>query len=79
MAKLSDITNAENPVTGKKFNVFNIGELWSMILGAGVLFLVVSMGQKVANTISGKVPYVSTTIQDPVQHPAPVSNQMRVI
>lgn len=79
MAKLGDIAQAENPVTGKKFNIFNITEIWSMILGAGVLFIVVSLGQRAANAVSGKVPFVSTTFNDPVQHPAPAQPSIRVI
>lgn len=59
--KLTDFTTP----TGVKGNILNIGQIWSLVLGTMVLIVTFAMGQNVANKISGRVPYVDGTIEQP--------------
>lgn len=68
--KALKLSNVENPISGKSFNLFSIGDWWKMIAGAGALFIVFSLGQRVANIAGTKVPGLTTTVVDPVTHPA---------
>lgn len=77
--KLSELTTAENPISGKKFNLLDIGQLWHLALGAGAVLLAVNIGQKVFGAIGARVPYVSTRIQDPIAPTAPAPQQMNII
>jgi hypothetical protein len=48
------LTNYENPVSGTKGNLFNLGNLWAQVLGVFVLVLVFMFGQKMADYIIPK-------------------------
>jgi predicted solute-binding protein len=63
------LTEFENPLTGKKSNLFDVGSLWSQILGVVMLFVVFAMGQNVARKISSKVPAIDTTIEPIISRP----------
>lgn len=62
--KLSDFTKATDPLNGKTTSVFDVGEIWSKVLGVVLMIVVFAAGQNVANWIGGKLP-VDTKI-DPV-------------
>jgi hypothetical protein len=47
------LSSYENPVSGSRGNLFNIGNLWSQILGVFVLVMVFMFGQKLADFIFG--------------------------
>lgn len=51
--------------TGVKGNLFDLGKLWSLILGSLVLIFTFAMGQNLAAKVSGRVPMVDTTIEQP--------------
>lgn len=68
------LTEFENPFSGKKAKITDIGQLWSMILGVFVMFFVFAMGQKVASTVSGKVPMVDTSIEPVINRPTATEN-----
>lgn len=53
LAKLGDFTN---PLSGNKGSVTDIKGLWSLVLGAGVLFVIFNLGQKLAYAVTGKLP-----------------------
>jgi len=77
MAKLTEF---ENPFSGKKANITDIGTIWSMVLGVFVMFFVFAMGQKVAGTVSSKVPAVDTSIEPIIrQQTTDTSAKIRVI
>lgn len=59
------LTEFENPLSGEKGNIFDLSKLWSLILGVFVFMFVVATGQRVASIVSGKLPFVDTTI-DPL-------------
>lgn len=59
--KLTDFTTP----TGVKGNILNIGQLWSLMLGTLVLIVTFAMGQNLANKVSGRVPMVDSTIEQP--------------
>jgi hypothetical protein len=67
MAKLTDFTN---PISGKTQSLFDLGGLWSLVLGVVVLLVVIGTGQKAANAIDGKIPGLDSTpnrlFKDPV-------------
>ena len=74
------LTEFENPFSGKKSKITDIGQLWSMILGVAVMFFVFAMGQKAASTVSSRVPAVDTSIEPIVrQQTTDSSAKMRVI
>lgn len=76
MAKLTEF---QNPFSGQKGSIFDIGQLWSMILGVFVLFLVFALGQNVARRVSGAVPFADTTVEKPWADPPQVqTNTKRV-
>lgn len=43
------ISDYENPFTGKESNLFNIGKLFSLLLGMTVLILMFVFGAKIVN------------------------------
>jgi len=43
------LSSYENPISGNRGNIFNIGNLWSQILGVFVLIMVFIFGSKLAN------------------------------
>lgn len=51
--KLGQFTN---PLSGNKGSVTDISGIWSLVLGAGVLFVILNLGQKLATTVTGKLP-----------------------
>jgi hypothetical protein len=66
---LAKLTQFENPFSGKKASIFDFGQIWSMILGVFVMFFVFAMGQRVAGTVSSRVPMVDTSIEPIIQRP----------
>jgi hypothetical protein len=48
------LSSYENPISGTRGNLFNIGNLWSQILGVVVLVMVFVFGQKLADMAFGK-------------------------
>jgi hypothetical protein len=57
---LPKLTEFENPLTGKRASIFDIGTLFSMILGVVVLLFVASTGQNIAKAVSNRVPALDT-------------------
>lgn len=55
MAKLTDF---QNPLSGKTQSIFDIGGIWSLALGAGVLLFITSVGQKLLGGIHNRVPSI---------------------
>lgn len=53
--KLSDITTAQNPVSGQKYNVLDPKAWISLILGAVVLALAWTLGNKYAGKVEDKI------------------------
>ena len=64
-----------NPMSGAKGNVLDLGKVWSNVLGVAFLFLVVTMGQTVANRVSAFIPNVSTAGTSLISTQAPVTAQ----
>ena len=50
------LTEFQNPLSGGKGNVFDLGQIWSLILGVGVILLVFNIGQKFAGAVASKLP-----------------------
>jgi hypothetical protein len=48
------LSSYENPVSGTRGNLFNIGNLWAQVLGVFVLIAVFMFGQKMADFIIPK-------------------------
>jgi hypothetical protein len=63
VANLKNLGVATNPFSGTKTSIFNIGQIWSYILGVIMLFVVFAMGQRGASVLSSKVPAVDTSIE----------------
>lgn len=78
MAKLSDLTVATNPFSGTRTSIFNLGQIWSYVLGVFMLFFVFAMGQKVAGVTSRKVPAIDTTIEPIIKQPATTGTLSKV-
>lgn len=45
------LSTYENPISGTRGNLFNLGNLWAQILGVFVLVMVFIFGQKLADLI----------------------------
>jgi hypothetical protein len=45
------LSSYENPVSGTRGNLFNIGNLWAQVLGVFVLIFIFMFGQKLAELI----------------------------
>jgi hypothetical protein len=73
------ISQYENPLTGKKGNLFDIGGLWQMVLGVFVLFFIWAMGQNLSKAVSGKVPFLDTTPDQPWANPTAPQQSIRVL
>ena len=71
MAKL---TQYENPITGKKEDIFDIGGLFSKVVGVVIMLFVVATGQNLARNISGKTK-LDTSLDPFIDRPAPVSKK----
>lgn len=54
MARLDEY---ENPVSGKRDRLFDLGNWWGMILGAGVLAIVWRLGNRLVDTVTRVVPF----------------------
>lgn len=75
MAKL---TQYENPLTGKRENIFDISSLFAKIMGVVVMLFVVATGQNLARTVSGKT-RLDTQLEPFINTPAPApTNAKRV-
>ena len=66
----------ENPITGKRGNLFNLTELWQLILGVAVLLFVVAMGQNVARAVSSRVKFIDTNIEPIINSPKIVQSDI---
>lgn len=62
------LTQYENPITGKKEDLLDIGGLFGKIVGVVIMFFVVATGQNLAKTISGKT-NLDTSIEPLINHP----------
>ena len=62
---MANITNYQDPVTGKTENLFNISGIWQKILGVVVLLFAVTMAQKVGSAVGGRFKMFDTT-PDPI-------------
>lgn len=65
---LMKLTNYENPITGKTENLFDLGGMFSKIVGVVVMFFVVATGQNLAKTISSKTK-LDTSINPLIDYP----------
>jgi hypothetical protein len=74
MAKL---TQYENPITGKKEDLFDIGGIFSKVVGVVIMLFVVATGQNLARNISGKTK-LDTSLDPFIDRPAPVKKTSRV-
>jgi hypothetical protein len=54
------LSSYENPISGTRGNLFNLGNLWAQILGVFVLVMVFMFGQKLADFIFGKAGIAET-------------------
>ena len=75
------LTEFQNPLSGTKGSVTDVGGLWSLVLGVGVILLVFNIGQKFASAVAGKLPGgMSAGFSQPlVAAPAgPVENAKRI-
>lgn len=70
MAKLTEFTN---PINGKTQSLFDLGGMWSLILGVVVLLFVVGTGQNVARGISNKIPGIDTSPEQIFKSPVVVT------
>lgn len=70
MSNKPNLGNFTTP-TGAKGNIFSIGDLGSLVLGAIVLILTFAMGQNLAGKLGGKVPGMDSTIEQPWISPQP--------
>lgn len=70
------LTQFENPLSGQKGSIFDIGKLWSMILGVGIILITINIGQRFASGVAGRLPGgVQPGFSGPlVAQPAAVSN-----
>jgi hypothetical protein len=66
---VAKLTQFENPFSGKKASIFDFSQIWSMILGVFIMFFVFAMGQRVANTVSTRLPVVDTSIEPIIRQP----------
>jgi hypothetical protein len=57
---VAKLTEFQNPISGKTGNLFDLGNLWQMILGVVVFMGVFAVGEKIAGSVNGKIPGVST-------------------
>lgn len=71
------LSNYENPLTGKKENLFDIGSMFSKVLGVVVMFFVVATGQNLARTIGSKTK-LDTSVEPLITRPMAESNPKRV-
>jgi hypothetical protein len=72
MAKITDFTTP----TGQHGNLFNIGDWAKIILGAFVFLIGFAMGQNLVQRITGKVPFIDTTIDPIVYQPQATTKKM---
>jgi hypothetical protein len=77
--KLKDVLKAKNPVSGDTFSLFDVGTIFSMILGVMVLIFVTAAGQNAASAVSKRLP-LDNTIDPFVKNNAPqiVNNKVRI-
>jgi hypothetical protein len=71
------LTEFENPLTGKRDNIFDLGGLWSKVLGVVMLFIVFAAGQNLTNLVGSKLP-IDTAV-DPIFKAAPVGTSKIVL
>lgn len=69
------LTQYENPLTGKKEDLFDLGGLFGKVVGVVIMLFVVATGQNLAKTISGKTK-LDTSLDQFVDRPlAPTSSE----
>lgn len=71
------LTDYENPLTGKKENIFDFESIFSKILGVVIMFFVVATGQNLAKTVASKTK-LDTTIDPIIAQPIVPTNVKRV-
>ena len=71
------LTQYENPFSGKKENIFDLGGMFSKILGIVVMFFVIATGQNIAKTVSNKTK-LDTTIEPLVTRPVKTTFAKRI-
>ena len=75
---MAELTQYENPLTGKTENLFDISSIFGKVLGVVVMLFVIATGQNVAKTISGKTK-IDTQLDPFISVPAPApTNTKRV-
>jgi hypothetical protein len=57
------LSSYENPISGEKGNLFDLGKVWSEVLGVAVLVMIFIFGQKIADFF---FPPVAGTVAEPV-------------
>jgi len=74
------LTQFTNPLSGEKGSVFDLGKMWSLVLGVGVILIVLNLGQRIAGTVAGKLPGgISPGFSQPlVAQPVAVENAKRI-
>lgn len=75
--KLGDFTKATDPLSGKSTSIFDVGEIWSKVLGVVLMIVVFAAGQNVANWVGGRLP-VDTKIDPIVSRPSLTTGKVRV-
>lgn len=68
----------ENPITGKKGKMSDVGGIANQIKGVLLLLFVLAMGQNVARFISGRVKQIDTSPEPIFSSPAPAGAVKRV-
>lgn len=71
------LSQYENPITGKTENLFDLGGMFSKILGVVVMFFIIATGQNLAKTVSSKTK-LDTSIDPIINIPVANANQKRV-
>jgi len=66
----------ENPITGKRGSLFDLAELWRLVLGVFVLLFVIAMGQNVARAVSSRVKVIDTNIEPIINSPKIVQSDI---
>jgi hypothetical protein len=76
---LAKLTEYENPVTGKKDNLFDLSGIWGKILGVVMFFIVFAAGQNIASMIGNKLPLIDTKIEPITTTPATTGGTKQVL
>jgi hypothetical protein len=66
------LSTYENPISGKSSNLFDVGNIWSQILGVFVFILIFIFGQKLADNM-----FPNYTTEPTEKNPNPAKKNMR--